>query len=221
MNMKAVISRLIISVITIATLTILATGYILFHPGITFAETPLAKGPAATTFPQEGNFSVDPAHTFVGFDIGHLGLSRVQGRFSKVSGSLHADAKDIAKSNIKITMDTSSVDTAVAPRDADLRSANFFDVAKYPEMTFTSTAIKQHGKSYIAVGDLAIKGISKPVAIRFKNYGPIKDPWGNTRIGVVAEPLVIHRSDFGMTFDADSVSDDVTIRLSLEATLDK
>ncbi len=219
--MKTVVSRILIVVAGVVTLFVLACGYCLFHPGISFAETPLAKGTVATNFPQQGQFTVDPAHTCIGFDIGHLGLSRVQGRFSKVSGSLHADAKDIAKSNIKITMDTSSVDTAVAPRDADLRSANFFDVAKYPEMTFTSTAIKQHGKSYIAVGDLAIKGISKPVAIRFKNYGPIKDPWGNTRIGVVAEPLVIHRSDFGMTFDADSVSDDVTIRLSLEATLDK
>ena len=216
--MKATVSRLLIGAVTLA---VLAAGYVLFHPGISFAETPLANGSAATSEPQEGNFTVDPMHTCVGFDIGHLGLSRVQGRFSKLTGSLHADAKNIEKSNVKITIDASSIDTAVAPRDADLRSANFFDVAKFPNLTFASTSLKKQKSNYIAVGDLTIKGVSKPVTIRFKLYGPVKDPWGNTRIGVVADPLVIHRSDFGMTYDADTVSDDVTIRLSLEATLDK
>ncbi len=122
---------------------------------------------------------------------------------------------------MKITIDASSIDTAVAPRDADLRSPNFFDVAKYPDLTFASTSIKKLKNDFIAAGDLTLKGVSKPVSIRFKLYGPMKDPRGNTRIGMVAEPLVIHRSDFGMTNDAASVSDDVTIRLSLEATLDE
>ena len=208
-------------VLTLVALPVVFMGYVVFHPGVAFAETPLAKTLPATSFPQEGNFTVDPAHTCIGFDIGHLGLSRVQGRFAKLTGSLHADATDVSKSNIKVTTDASSVDTAVAPRDADLRSPNFFDVAKYPEITFAGTSIKKDGNGYVAVGDLTIKGIAKPVTIRFKHYGPIKDPWGNTRIGVVAEPLEIHRSDFGMTYDADTVSDDVTIRLSLEATLAK
>jgi polyisoprenoid-binding protein YceI len=204
----------------LVTLPILAAGYILFHPGVSFAVTPLAKTRAASS-QQEGNFTVDPVHTCIGFDIGHLGLSRVQGRFSKLVGSLHADAKDVSKSSVKITIAASSVDTAVAPRDADLRSPHFFDVAKYPEITFASTSMRKQGSGYIAIGDLTIHGVAKPVTIRFKAYGPIKDPWGNTRIGVVAEPLAIHRSDFAMTYDADTVSDDVTIRLSLEATLDK
>jgi polyisoprenoid-binding protein YceI len=219
--MNAAVSRLLIAVAAVVTICLLAAGYVLCHPGITFAETPLATAPVVTSFPQQGSFTVDPVHTCVGFDIGHLGLSRVQGRFSKLSGSLYADANNLDKSNVKITIDASSVDTAVAPRDADLRSPNFFDVTKYPEITFASTAIKKHGSSFIAAGDLTIKGVSKPVNIRFKQYGPIKDPWGNARIGVVAEPLVIHRSDFGMTFDANMISDDVTIRISLEATLNK
>jgi len=212
--------RLITAAVTVVTLFILAAGYILFHPGVSFAETPLAQTPP-TSFPQQGTFTVDPAHTSIGFDIGHLGLSRVQGRFDKMTGSLYADAKDIAKSNVNITIDASSIDTAVAPRDADLRSPNFFDVAKYPTLTFASTSIKKQGKGFTAVGNLTMKGVSKPVTINFKVYGPIKDPWGNTRIGVVANPLVIHRSAFGMTADANSVSDDVTVRLSLEATLNK
>ena len=100
---------------TLVTLPFLAAGYILFHPGVGFAVTPLATMGAATGFQREGNFTVDPAHTCIGFDIGHLGLSRVQGRFSKPVGSLHADAKNIAKSSVKITIDASSVDTAKFP----------------------------------------------------------------------------------------------------------
>jgi len=219
--MNTVVSRLLITAVAVVALSVLAIGYVLFHPGISFGETSLAKVPAATNFPQEGNFTVDPAHTCIGFDIGHLGLSRVQGRFSKLVGSLHVDSKHIANTSVKITVNASSVDTAVAPRDADLRSPNFFDVVKYPEITFVSTSMKKHGSSFTAVGNLTIKGVTRPVTIRFMPHGPIKDPWGNTRIGMIAEPLVIHRSDFGMTYDADTVSDDVTIRLSLEATLDK
>ena len=131
------------------------------------------------------------------------------------------DTKDITKDAVQITIQTDSVDTNVAPRDADLRSANFFDVTKYPEMTFKSTSIRAKGNSYIAEGNLTLRGFSKPVTISFKQYGPIKDPWGGTRVGIVAEPLTIHRSDFGMTYDADSVSNDVVVRISLEATQDK
>jgi polyisoprenoid-binding protein YceI len=207
--------------LTLVTLPVLAIGYVVFHPGVSLAVTPLAKTSAETGFPQEGNFTVDPVHTCIGFDIGHLGISRVQGRFPKPVGSLRADARDVSKSSVKITIDASAVDTAVAPRDADLRSPRFFDVAKYPEITFASTSIRKQGHGYAAAGDLTIHGVTRPVTIRFKAYGPIKDPWGKTRIGVVAEPLTIHRSDFAMTTDADTVSDDVTIRLSLEATLDK
>lgn len=217
--MKAIVPRLLIVTVTLA---VLAAGYILFHPGISFAETTIAKNPAVENFPQSGHFTVDPAHTCLGFDIGHLGLSRVQGRFSHPVGTLFVDKKNIANSNVEITVETATIDTAVAPRDADLRSNHFFDVEKYPKLTFTSTSIKKKSKStFLALGDLTIKGISKPITIRFKVYGPIKDPWGNARIGVVAEPLTIHRSDFGITYDADTVSDDVKIRLSLEATLDK
>ena len=111
--------------LTLVTIPVLAMGYVLFHPGVAFTETPLAKTAAATGLQQEGNFTVNHAHTCVGFDIGHMGISRVQGRFSKLTGSLHADAKDVSKSNVKITIDASSIDTAVAPRDADLRSPNF------------------------------------------------------------------------------------------------
>ncbi|MBP7276131.1 MAG: YceI family protein [Kiritimatiellae bacterium] len=206
--------------LTLAVLVVLAAGYVVYHPGIAFAETPLAQKSGATSM-QKGNFTVDPGHTSIGFDIGHMGLSRVQGRFSKFTGALHADATDLSKSSVKITVDASSIDTAVAMRDEHLRAPDFFDVAKHAEITFASTSIRKEESEYVAVGDLTIKGVAKPVTIRFKHYGPIQDPWGNTRIGIVAEPVVIQRSDFGMTHGADAISDDVTIRVSLEATLDK
>ncbi len=199
---------------------IFAAGYVMFHPGVAFTETPFAKNVPAV-FPQEGDFTIDPAHTSIGFDIGHLGLSRVQGRFSKPVGSIHADAKNVSRSSVTINIDAASIDTAVAPRDTHLRSPDFFDVAKYPEITFVSKSIRKRGSSYIAAGDLTIHGVTKMVSIKFKVYGPIKDPWGKTRIGMVSEPLTIHRSDFAMTHDQGSISDDVIIRLSLEATLNK
>jgi polyisoprenoid-binding protein YceI len=205
--------------VTLVTIPVLAAGYILFHPGVGFTVTALAQTGAAADSRTEGDFTVDPAHTCVGFDVGHLGISRVQGRFNKLSGSIHADSKRVSNSNVMITIDASSIDTAVPPRDADLRSANFFDVAKYPEITFSSTSMRKHGKGYIADGNLTMHGVTKPVSIRFMVYGPIKDPRGKVRIGMVSEPLTIQRSDYGITNDASSVSDDVRIRLSLEATL--
>jgi len=208
-------------ILAVAFVPALVAGTLAFHPGLAFAETPLARLTPASAFKQAGSYKVDPMHTCIGFDIGHLGLSRVQGRFSKMSGSLQVDLTDLTKSSVKITALTNSIDTAVVPRDADLRSANFFNVEKFPELTFTSTEIRKVDAGYVAVGDLTIKGVTKSVSIPFKQYGPINDPWGNSRIGVVSDPIVIHRAEFGITADADSVSDDVNVRLSLEATLNK
>ncbi|MDR3689731.1 MAG: YceI family protein [Fimbriimonas sp.] len=206
--------------IALLTVPIAVAAYMTFHPGVAFAETPLSRL-APTILEESAAYTVDGMHTCLGFEIGHLGLSKVQGRFDKLSGKLNVDSKDLANSSVQFTAQTDSVDTNVAPRDADLRSPNFFDVAKFPELSFKSTKIFKQGKSYLAEGELTIKGVTKSVKLPFKAYGPIKDPWGNLRIGVVAEPIVLHRSDYGMKFDADSVADEVTVRISLEATQDK
>lgn len=204
------------------TVPVAFAGIIAFHPGVAFAGTKLQLSQPAKSFGVTGDFGVDPFHTTVGFDISHLGLSRVQGRFAKVSGSIHTDATDPAKSNVNISIDAASVDTAVAPRDEDLRSPNFFDVQKFPTLEFKSTSITKKGNGYIAKGDLTLHGVTKKVSIPFKQYGPIKDPWGNQRIGVVSDPIVINRADYGMTFDAPPmVGNDVNVRISLEATLKK
>ncbi len=207
--------------LSLLALPIFAASYVAFAPGIAFAKTPLSSSLAPTVFRQSGSFSVDPMHTFVGFDIGHLGLSRVQGRFDKLAGSIRVDTKNPDNSSVQITLQTDSVDTNVAPRDADLRSVNFFEATKYPEMTFSSNHIHRKGKGYVAEGILTLKGVVKPLTLSFKVYGPIKDPWGGNRVGILADPVTIHRSEFGMTYDADSISDDVTVRISLEATEDK
>jgi len=195
-------------------------GYIAFHPGVAFARSPLASL-APSAFKQSGGYTTDPMHTSVGFEIDHLGLSRVQGRFTKHTGHLQVDTGDLTKSSVEFTIQTDSVDTAVAPRDADLRSPNFFEVDKYPTIAFKSTKIRKSGKGYLADGDLTIHGVTKSISIPFKQYGPVKDPWGGTRIGVVADPIIVNREDFGMKFDVPMVGSKVTVRLSLEATLDK
>jgi polyisoprenoid-binding protein YceI len=118
-------------------------------------------------------------------------------------------------------MQADSIDTAVAPRDADLRSQNFFDAAKFPEITFTSTRIAKRGKGYVAEGRLTMHGVTKEVSIAFNLFGPITDPWKGTRIGIVADPLVLNREDFGMNADVPMVGSKVNVRISLEATLDK
>jgi polyisoprenoid-binding protein YceI len=92
-------------------------------------------------------------------------------------------------------------------------------VAQFPTLTFKSSHVRRTGKGYIADGDLTIKGLTRAVSVPFKAFGPIKDPWGGTRIGIVSSPITIGRSDFGMTYDLGPISDEVTIRLSAEATL--
>jgi polyisoprenoid-binding protein YceI len=201
--------------------------YVVFHPGRAYAEPRMPKIAAPSAFQQGGTFTLDPAHTSVGFEIGHLGISKVQGRFTKFTGKVRENAADLSQSGVEFTAQIDSIDTAVAPRDAHLKSPDFFDAAKYPELTFKSTRVRKARGGYVADGALTIKGVTKPVSISFKHYGPITDPWGNSRVGVVAEPITINRQDYGIAYNdklkdgTPSVANEVTVRISLEATLDK
>lgn len=197
-----------------------------FHPGVAFAETPLAKGQATPL--GAGNYTVDPMHTSVGFDIEHMGISRVQGRFTDVSGKLVVDPQHLDKSSVTFRIATESVDTAVAPRNAHLKTKDFFDVATYPDITFASTKISKKGKGYVALGKLTIHGTTNEVSIPFKAYGPVTVDQAGTRIGIVSSPLTLSRKAYGIPYNVmmpdgktPMVGDDVNIRLSLEATLDK
>ncbi|MGH9820120.1 MAG: YceI family protein, partial [Pyrinomonadaceae bacterium] len=108
-----------------------------------------------------GTYKLDPPHTLVGFSIRHLEINWVEGRFKDISGTINFDDKDITRSSVEFSAKTNSVDTGVAARDAHLKTADFFDAAKYPEMTFKSTKVEEKGKGYVLSGDLTIKGVTK------------------------------------------------------------
>lgn len=170
-----------------------------------------------------GAYSVDPAHSSINFSIRHLLINDVRGRFDDYSGTINYNPDDITKSSVEFTAKVASIDTDIAKRDEHLRTADFFDVEKYPEMTFKSTRIERKGKdNFIVHGDFTLHGVSKQVAIPFKVFGAVKDPWGGTRIGVEAA-TTINRQDYGVKFNQPMaegglmIADDVQIELVLEA----
>lgn len=194
--------------------------YVAFHPGVAVAE-PDSTVWASEAPVQSGTYTIDPMHTSISFEIGHMGIAKVHGRFNKFSGEIDYNESDVTKSSVHVTIQVSSVDTAVAPRDEHLRSADYFDVAKYPEMNFRSTAVRKTDKGFIADGALTIKGISKPVSIPYKLGGPVTSR-GQSRIGAETTPITIKRSEFGMKDGLEpnaGLSDEVTIRIGAEATM--
>jgi polyisoprenoid-binding protein YceI len=208
---------------------VLATGcaaYVVFHPGVAYAEPRIAATPT-TAFAEPADYAIDPMHASIYFEITHLGLSKVHGRFNKFTAKLHEDEKNLANSRIEFRAEIGSVDTAVPARDAHLRTADFFDAEKYPELSFKSTKVAKTKSGYVVTGDLTIKDKTKTISIPFKHYGPytIKGMDDQPpRVGIIAEPITIKRSDFGVGSTAPlpdgtmGVSDEVVVRLSFEAT---
>jgi polyisoprenoid-binding protein YceI len=168
-------------------------------------------------------WQIDPDHTNIQFKVRHLMVSNVKGVFHKFSGVVEVDDKDMTRSKVTIAIDTASVDTGVAKRDEDLRSDHFFDVVKYPTMTFASRKVEKIGADNLKVtGDLTIHGITREVVLDVE--GPsaaIKDPWGGMRRGASAATK-INRKDFGLIWNkvletgGVVVGEDVTINLEVE-----
>jgi polyisoprenoid-binding protein YceI len=170
-----------------------------------------------------GDYKIDPAHSVIGFAVRHLEINWVEGRFKDFTGTIRFDDKDITKSSVEFVAKVESIDTGVAPRDKHLRTADFFEVEKYPEMTFKSTRVERKGRGgYVLHGDLTLKGVTKPVQLPFTLTGAVKDPWGNTRFGVEAHTK-INRRDFQINYGnalaagGFDVGNEVTISLNLEA----
>ena len=170
-----------------------------------------------------GDYNIDPAHSIIGFSIRHLEIAWVEGRFKDFKGTVRFDESDVTKSTVEFSAKIESIDTGVEPRNAHLRTADFFDAAKYPEMTFKSTRVERKGgDKYVLHGDFTLKGVTKPVALPFTVTGAVKDPWGNTRFGVSAQTK-IDRRDYGITWGKAlengglDVGNEVTIDLQLEA----
>jgi polyisoprenoid-binding protein YceI len=180
----------------------------------------LAMAPALA---HAATWKIDPDHAFVEFKVRHLMVSNVKGVFTKLDGTVEADDADLSKASVKVTIDTASIDTNIAKRDEHLRSADFFDVAHYPTMTFVSKkVIVENGTVGKVIGDLTIRGTSREVTLDVEAFTPpIKDPWGNTRRGATAS-TTINRKDFGLTWNAVleaggvAVGDEVKISLDIE-----
>lgn len=180
-------------------------------------------GSAVAAHAQSTTWKIDPAHSAANFTVRHLGISNVHGRFGGVTGDITIDPADFTKSSVKATIDTTTVDTGVPPRDSDLKSDHFFDVAKYPTMTFVSKSVQKSGDGYQVTGDLTMHGVTKPVVLTLESPSGEVAMGKQTRRGFDAT-TTIHRKDFGLTYgegltkagDA-MIGDDVKVVLEVEA----
>lgn len=166
---------------------------------------------------QSGTWQIDPNHSAAQFSVKHLGVSTVRGAFTKVSGSATYDTADPTKTTLNATIEATSIDTRVQMRDNDLRSPNFLDVQKFPTITFQSKQAKSAGAGKLQItGDLTIHGVTKEVVLDVDGpSAPIKDPWGNQRIGASASTK-INRKDFGVNGAPGVVGDDISITIDTE-----
>ena len=185
----------------------------------------LAAAAAAAT--AADRYDIDAAHTFVNFTIPHLGISKARGGFRDVAGAINYDAKDVTRSSVEVTIKVASIDTGHEGRDRHLRSADFFDAEKFPEMTFKSKRVERRGAGLVAVGDLTIKGVTKEVSMPFTLSGPIKDPFGGPSRLAAEASIRIDRRDYGITWGrllesgVPFVGNEVVIDINLEASMPK
>ena len=167
-------------------------------------------------------WNIDASHSTVGFAIRHMVFSKVRGRFSTYTGALHLD-DDLARSSVEVAIDAASIDTGTAQRDTHLRSPDFFDVEKFPQLRFRSTKVEDAGDGRLRVtGELTIRDVTREVILEAESGGRGKDPWGNERIGFVAKTS-IDRKDFGLKWNqlleagGVLVGDRVDIELDVQA----
>jgi polyisoprenoid-binding protein YceI len=152
------------------------------------------------TLPAVGTWTIDPSHSEVGFTVRHLGISKTRGRFGAFTGDIVV-AERPEDSRVTVEIDAASIDTTDAGRDEHLRSADFFDVATFPTLSFATTAVRQVGGRWEVAGDLTIRGATRPVVLDTELVGLASDPWGNERVGFHATTEV-NREDFGLTWNA-------------------
>ncbi|AKU95700.1 hypothetical protein AKJ09_02364 [Labilithrix luteola] len=162
---------------------------------------PNAKVSTGDILMGHNDWNIDTAHTGIHFSVRHMVVSKVRGRFEKYSGTFRLDDGDITRSFVDVTIDASSIDTGVADRDTHLRSPDFFDVEKFPELRFRSKRIERVDDTrHRVIGDLTIRDVTREVSLDVEYGGHGKDPWGNERVGFVAKTS-IDRKDFGLTWN--------------------
>lgn len=167
---------------------------------------------------QTSTWKIDPAHSEVDFSIKHLAISNVHGRFGKIDATITMDDKDITKSSVNATIDITGVDTGVSPRDNDLKSDNYFNVAKFPTATFASTSVAKTASGMDVTGNLTLHGVTKPVVLHVDGpTAPVTGMDKKPHVGFEAT-ATIHRSDFGIGSAPESIlSDAVQLTLELDA----
>jgi len=169
------------------------------------------------------SWNIDTTHSGINFSIRHMVVSKVRGRFARFSGTLALDEEDLTRSVVEATIDASSIDTGTGQRDDHLRSADFFDVARFPELRFRSTRIERLAEDrYRVAGDLTIRDVTRPVSLEVEYGGRARDPWGNERAGFIARTS-LDRKDFGLRWNQALeaggvlVGDRVDIELEVQA----
>lgn len=167
-----------------------------------------------------GTWAVDNVHSEIGFSVRHLGAGKTRGKFTDFTGAVIADPKNLAKSSVSFTVQAKSVDTANEARDKHLRSGDFFDVEKFPTLSFVSTKIEKAGAGYKATGKLTIHGVTKVISFPFTVSKPVKGMQKETRAGVEAR-FSVNRKDYGLIWNAlvegtQVVGEQVEISLDLE-----
>lgn len=176
---------------------------------------------------ESGTYNFDKAHSFIGFKVKHMGLIEVPGFFRDFTGAVNYDAKDPSKSTVEFAAKATSVDTGVGGRDTHLRTADFFEVEKYPELTFKSTKVEKKGNGWAVTGDFTLKGVTKSITIPFNIAGFLPaDQRSGGKMGITAE-TTINRRDYGVNYGSNMpngtavLSDDVKINLQIEANRPK
>ncbi|MEW2556334.1 YceI family protein [Streptomyces zhihengii] len=167
-----------------------------------------------------GEYTIDPAHSSIGFTVRHAMVTNVRGTFGSHEGTLKLDGSEPANSTASIDVDIASVDTGIADRDGHLRSGDFFDAEAFPKMTFRSTRIEQlGGEAYRITGDLTIKDVTRPLAIDLEFQGSATDVYGNERVGFEGGTEIL-RSDWGLTWNAALEAGGVMVSDKVKLTFD-
>lgn len=145
--------------------------------------------------------TIDTSHSAINFQVRHMVFAKVRGRFGKWNGTVAFDPKDLTRGQVEVEIDAASIDTGVNDRDNHLRSADFFDVERFPKLRFKSTKVeKATSEKYRLHGELAIRDVTRPIVLDVEYAGQGKDPWGNTRAAFTASTS-INRTDFGLTWN--------------------
>ncbi len=179
--------------------------------------------PQSTLTDLTGTYTLDPAHTRIGFVARHAMVTKVRGAFNEFEGTGTLDGTNPANSRVQVTIDAASIDTRNAQRDEHLRGNDFLAMQEYPQITFSSTAVRQlDDTTFEVTGDLTIKGVTNPITVPFTFEGAAKDPFGNLRVGFEGS-VTINRKDYGITWNAALetggvlVSDKVTLEFEVSA----